>query len=252
VRESILAPFAVLVLWALVWGWKRYGLGAVKYGVAMAAGLTLIVIPWTIRNYVVTHEFVPISIISMVLIGAGNNDCVAAESFGTPFYGDNPCPVLDAERAQLLVNEHKPANLVNESRAYATLGWRFIFGHPGEYLELCARRAWTTFDPWHEKQHLVGAKKLIMLVYFLLFVYTGLFGAVWAARSGHLSFGALTLYILLLISYAPLVAIFVSHDHRFAIGIHLMLACFAGVWMAHFQGIRGLFPASWQVRNTVE
>jgi hypothetical protein len=97
------------------------------------------------------------------------------------------------------------------------------------------------FDPWHPRQYLRGWKKWAMLLYFLVFVATGVVGAAWVAMRGA-PFQAKTLYVLLLASYAPLVAAFVSHDHRFAVGIHVLLACFAGAWVAHFASGRGVRP----------
>jgi len=212
----------------------------------MAAGLTAVVAPWTIRNYVLTGEFVPISIASVRLIGAGNNACVAAESWSTPFYGDNPCPSLNAQRAELLATQtSRGPQVVKEARAGAVLGERYILGHPGVYLKLCVRRAWTAFDPWHPEQHLAGLKKWVMLLYFLVFVVVGVVGVGWFATPDA-PFQVKTLLLLLLAMYAPLVFVFVSHDHRFAVGIHLLLGCFGGAWLAHFRFAQGWFGASSQ------
>jgi hypothetical protein len=101
------------------------------------------------------------------------------------------------------------------------------------------------FDPWHPRQHLAGGKKWAMLLYFLVFVATGIAGAVWVWMHGAPS-QAKVLYVLLLASYAPLVLVAVSHDHRFAVGMHLILGCFGGAWLAHFPFARGVFRASRQ------
>jgi len=249
-RESNLVQFLLLILWAVIAGWKSNRPAVLKEGAAMAAGLALIVIPWTIRNYRVSGEVIPVSAISMSLIGAGNNDCAAAEGWSTPFYGDDPCASLDAQRAELLAGRHQEEGVLTISYAQATLGLRFIFGHPGEYLKLCVRRAWTVFDPWHYRQHLTGVKKWVMFLYFLIFVGTGVIGAVWAAGR-EVTFPVGTLYVLLLTGYAPLVLVFVSHDHRFAIGIHLLFACFGGAWLAHFRTARLWFTASGQNPSAV-
>jgi hypothetical protein len=234
-REAVVAPFAALVALAFLWTWRKRGMAALKPALLMAAGLIIVVAPWTIRNYVVSGgQFVPISTISWTLLGAGNNDCVAAEGWGTPFYGDSPCRSLNQQQAVLLASQHEIPTFVTQARANAALGKRWIAGHPGAYLKLCIRRAWTMFDPLHPQQHLAGAKKLMMVSYFVVFVYTGVIGAVWVALHAKKSFQIITLYVLILAMYAPLAALFISHDHRFAIGIHLLLACFAGAWLAHF------------------
>jgi 4-amino-4-deoxy-L-arabinose transferase-like glycosyltransferase len=234
IREAVFAPFAALVLLAFVWNWRKHGMASIKPAAIMAAGLILVVAPWTVRNYVVSGgEFVPISTTSWALVGSGNNDCVAAEGWGTPFYGDDPCPSLNQERTALLASRHEVSTTATRARAFATLGKRWIASHPGAYLKLCIRRAWTVFDPLHPQQHLTGANKLVMVSYFVVFVYTGVIGAVWVALRARKTFQILTLYVLILAMYVPMVLLFVSHDHRFAIGIHLLLACFAGAWLAH-------------------
>ena len=235
VRESMLASCAVLALWFFIANRRSGGLAALKTAAAIVAGLVIVVIPWTIRNYVVTGgELIPISTISLALIGAGNNDCVSPESWDTAFYGDDPCPSLNEQTAALLAREHKISQTLTRMRATATIGEHWIFSHPEKYLKLCVRRAWTLFDPWHPRQHLNSGKKLVMLLYFAIFVFPGVVGAVWVAMRRPVSFQVMTLYWLILAMYVPLIALFISHDHRFGIGIHLLLACFGGAWLAHF------------------
>ncbi|HEY8053043.1 MAG TPA: glycosyltransferase family 39 protein, partial [Steroidobacteraceae bacterium] len=213
IRESVLVPFAALVLLAVVWHWRKQGIAALQPAAAMVAGLILVVAPWSIRNYEVSGgEFVPISTISLSLLGSGNNDCVAADGWGTAFYGDSPCPSLDRQVSALLLSEGKISTTVTRARASATLGKHWIASHPGGYLKLCIRRAWTVFDPLHPQQHLAGVKKLVILSYFMIFVFTGLIGAAWMALHARKSFPMIALYVLILAMYAPLVTLFVSHD----------------------------------------
>jgi len=245
IRESILLPFAALMLWTVFSGWRKNRVAALGSALAMAAGLIATVIPWTVRNYVVTGEFVPISTISLNSLGTANNSCVAAGGWSEPFYENEPCPSLDAQRAALLASWNKGTQVVYRSRANAALGRRYILQHPGEFLKLSARRAWTVFDPWHPRQHLSGGKKWVMLLYFLVFVATGIVGAVWVWMHGA-PFQAKALTVLLLASYAAMAAVTVSHDHRYAVGMHLILGCFAGAWLAHFPLARGVIRASRQ------
>jgi 4-amino-4-deoxy-L-arabinose transferase-like glycosyltransferase len=236
IREAILAPFAALVLLAFLWNWRKHRMASLTPALLMVAGLILVVAPWTIRNYAVSGgHFVLIATQPWALLGAGNNDCVAAEGWGTPFYGDSPCTSLNQQRAALLASQHEISTTLTRARANATLGKRWIASHPGAYLKLCIRRAWTVFDPLHPQQHLTGVKKLVMVSYFVVFVFTGVIGVVWMAPHAKNSFQITTLYVLILAMYVSMVALFVSHDHRFAIGIHLLLACFAGAWLAHFR-----------------
>jgi hypothetical protein len=161
-------------------------------------------------------------------------------------------PVIDSPSSaepisSLLASRHEVSTTATRARANATLGKRWIASHPGAYLKLCIRRAWTVFDPLHPKQHLTSVNKLVMLSYFVVFVYTGVVGAVWVALRARKTFQIITLDVLILAMYAPMVLLFVSHDHRFAIGIHLLLACFAGAWLAHFRAFsvierKGFYP----------
>lgn len=232
VRESMLFALAGLILWRIAAGWNKQRAAALRSAALMAISAGIVVLPWTIHNYQVSHEFVPISTISQSLLGSGNNVCVASESWTTPFYGDSPCPALDAKRDALSISWGKDPDLfLYASRANSKVGEQFILSHPGEYLELCVRRAWTMFDPWHPVQHLDKGRKAIMLAYFLLFVYAGVFCAGWVLLRGAPPLSK-PLYVLLLFSYAPMVLAFISHDHRFAIGIHILLACFVGAWVA--------------------
>jgi len=236
-RELMLGPFAALTLLALVRMWPKSKLTALTSAAWLSAGLLLPILPWTIRNYMEAGVVVPISTISGYTIGAGNNACVAV-NWNVAFYGDAPCSALDQRRYALLAEWHKEPRVVFNDRAYRDLGLAYIRGHVGEYLKLCFRRAWTIFDPWHPAQGLDHRKKTVMLLYFLAFVAPGLIGAAWLPSRGVPS-KAWPLYVALIASYAPLAVIFVSHDHRYAIGIHLILAMFAGVWMAYlFRGTK--------------
>lgn len=190
VRESMLVPFAALILWTVVSTWRKSRVAALWSALAMAIGVTAIVVPWTIRNYLATGELVPISTISLSVTGSGNNSCVAVEGWGTPFYRDDPCPSLDAQRAALLASWNKGTQAVYRSCANAVLGWRYILGHPGEYLKLSARRAWTVFDPWHPRQYLRGGKEMGDAPVFSLFCRDGscecgVGGDAWSAVPGE-------------------------------------------------------------------
>lgn len=227
IRESVLAPFAALVALAVVWLWRKDRMAGLLSAAALAAGSAAVVLPWTVRNYIVTGLLVPISTISLLAFAAGNNSCVATGGWTTAFYGDNPCPALDVQANRALSVANREPKIVFLYQALAAAGWNFVERNPGAYLKLCFRRAWTVFDPWHPAQHLQGAKKLGMLLYFLFFIVAGVAGAAWFAAEGPPA-GSAVLYTVALASYLSLVAVYVSHDHRYTVGMDLPLCGFAG------------------------
>ncbi|HYL78116.1 MAG TPA: glycosyltransferase family 39 protein [Bryobacteraceae bacterium] len=239
VRELVIPSFLALIVLVVIRVWRRSKRSALLYAVSLTAGLLIAILPWTIRNYVVTGAIVPISAISGFAVGAGNNSCVAAGKWTTAFYGDDPCPSLDEQRYALLAAWNREPRVVLNDRAYMILGLAYVREHPGEYLKLCVRRAWTFFDPWHPRQDLHGRKKLAMALYFLIFLAPGVIGAVWFFLHGARDMAS-PLYVLILAGYLPLALIFIPHDHRFSIGVHLILGMFAGVWMAHIFGRRAV------------
>ena len=226
-RESMIAPFVVLVAYALLSRWRERGIHALGFATAMTAAAVLTVAPWTFHNYKEYGVFLPVSSISGTSLSLGNNECVAIEGLFVPFDGDGSCPPLDAKRYAVLKEmPAEPSSFWND-KAYAQLGREFVLQHPLDYLRLCVRRAWTTFLPYHPRQNVGAGKKLMLVGYFVLVIVVGFVSIVVAARKG-LSPYAKVLLLAALASYLPLVAIYVSVDLRYRVGIDLILGCFAG------------------------
>lgn len=232
IREAILLPVAALIAWRVIQCWKNNRAAALKSAVLMSAGIVVVILPWTIHNYVVSHEFVPISTISQDLMGNGNNECEAAEGWTTPFFGLLPCRPNDAKREALVRSWGKNPDLfLWASRGNEKVAIQFIKSHPGAYIKLCIRRAWTAFNPWQPSAHLNVFHKIIMGGYFLVFVFGGIAAAIWLWRRGAPELASV-LYVLVLASYLPQVAVFVAQDHRYSPGLFTLLAMFLGAWVA--------------------
>lgn len=226
-RESMVLPFATMAVLGTVYRWRPRPSFAISSGLVMVAAAVMTVAPWTLHNYKQFHVVLPVSSISGTSLGIGNNECVAAGSLFTPFDGDIACPPLNVQRETLLKQMPKEPSTVWNDRAYGQLGRDFILQHPADYLRLCFRRAWTTLLPYHPRQGLSGIKGLIVILYFILVVVGGLVSVLVSCLKGQTREARVLMWVAL-VTYVPLVAIYVSTDLRYRIGIDLLLACFAG------------------------
>jgi hypothetical protein len=102
-----------------------------------------------------------------------------------------------------------------------------VLQHPVDYLRLCVRRAWTTFLPYHPRQNIAVGKKLILVLYFAFVIVVGLGSVFLSALSGLTTYAKVLLWVAGA-SYVPLVAVYVSSDLRYRVGVDLILGCFAG------------------------
>lgn len=141
-RPNILLFCPLIPLWLLV----RYTdsgrwLKSVRSTVLVAVGALLIILPITLRNYVVGNDFVLISAQGGIAFQAGNNadfDGVfavpsGADQVGGTFWEDH-CTYI-AEQA--LGHALKPSEV---SRYWFDLGWDFIFQQPAEALKLYLKK----------------------------------------------------------------------------------------------------------------
>lgn len=245
-RESMVLPFAVMAVLGVVYCWRQPR--SVAGPLVMAAAAVMTVAPWTLHNYNQFGVVLPVSSISGTSIGIGNNECVTAGSLFTPFDGDVACPPLNVQREALLKEMPKEPLTVWNDRAYARLGRNFIIQHPGEYLRLCFRRAWTTFLPYHPRQALGGIKALVLILYSILVIGVGFVSLLLSIWRGQ-TIAARVLMWVALSTYIPLVAIYVSADLRYRVGTDLLLGCFAawGYSVLATYAMRRLLPNSNQL-----
>jgi dolichyl-phosphate-mannose-protein mannosyltransferase len=226
-RESMVAPFVAMVALGVLNRWRKQGFRTIGGAVAMIGAAVLTVAPWTLHNYQQYRVFLPVSSISGTSLSLGNNECIAGEGLFVPFDGDGGCLPLDAKRyAALKQMPAQPFSFWND-RAYAQLGREFVLQHPVDYLRLCVRRAWTTFLPYHPRQNVGAGKKLVLVGYFVLVIAMGLVSIFVGTPKGLSPYAKVLLWVAVA-SYAPLVAVYVSADLRYRVGIDLILGCFAG------------------------
>lgn len=94
----------------------------------------LIVLPWTVRNYVVFHRFVPLKTSFGLNFWMGNNP--NATGFLYTMAGEPMPHTLPPERVAYLAS-------LNEAERYAVLqreAWQWVIAHPDRFLELTIKR----------------------------------------------------------------------------------------------------------------
>lgn len=154
VRPNVLAFAPVAVLWVLWAGSRRSGAGpARRAALALVAGVVLAVAPATIRNRVVSGQWVLISANGGINLRIGNNpeadgihaaipeiESLADLSGWTCF--DYPALVSGLAR-----RVGHPLDYAEASRVWAAEAWRWIAAHPLRFAALTAKRTALFFGP---------------------------------------------------------------------------------------------------------
>ncbi len=133
VRPALLVMLPMAFVWLL---WKRLLRGAIL----LAVGSTLVIVPWTIRNYVHDHRFVLVASDGGVTFWTGNN----ALAHGEGDMAANP----DLKRAsQALRADHPGLNEAAMEPVYYREAWSWITSHPTAWLWLEVRKAFYLVVP---------------------------------------------------------------------------------------------------------
>jgi 4-amino-4-deoxy-L-arabinose transferase-like glycosyltransferase len=113
-----------LVAWCLRAGWRR-GLGLTVISAAVAM---LVVAPWTIRNAIVMHGFIPISMQDAALYGTFNSQSAGDAEFPYVWLPE-PANVVP------LFNKHHPLSDVTLRSRLIHAGVSYISAHPDSVLK---------------------------------------------------------------------------------------------------------------------
>jgi 4-amino-4-deoxy-L-arabinose transferase-like glycosyltransferase len=170
-NTSLLAPFPFLVLW-LWWTWRRNGRPCNRALILSIAACLLVLTPWTTRNLVVFHRFIPIRDNFGLELWVGNGH-------DTDFSIDN---VKEFDQAgEIAFMEGKRQNALG-----------FIHAHPSLFVRSFAWRAfhfwiapvgsawcWISLFAWiglvlpqRQKKSMVAPFALIMIVYPFVYYVT--------------------------------------------------------------------------------
>jgi 4-amino-4-deoxy-L-arabinose transferase-like glycosyltransferase len=186
-----------------------------------------VVAPWTIRNYIRFHAFIPVAAIVGEDLATGNNDCVARESLLTSYWSEGPCVDLNrqiiAARA-LTPMLDLPAG-VQYDRLSRRVALQFIAERPTAYVKLAIRRLWTSLLPFAPRGNQRGYERIVFTLYWLLIFPAGIIGLLSRLRQPE----SRTLFLALIIalSFFSIMAVLYWSDLRFRVGIDLLLGCFA-------------------------
>jgi hypothetical protein len=181
----------VLVAWSVRVGWRR---GAAMTAVALACAV-VVVVPWTIRNAIVMHGLVPISMQDAAAYGTFNPQSAADPTFP---YAWRDAPTSDA----YVFDRSRPISDVALRSKLDSLALNYIKQHPASVLEAFfwngLSRLWDVRRPSHALVEVPfeGRSRLVselgLYAYYVLFVL--MLAGLWRARRRRwLVLGALAL-----------------------------------------------------------
>lgn len=194
---------------------------------AITVSAFAVIAPWTLRNYIRFHAFVPVAAIVGEDLATGNNECVAKESLLTSYWSEGPClplnrRIADARALTPLLN--LPAS-VRYDRLARQAAFGFIEEHPLAYGKLAIRRLWTCLLPYAPRGNQRLHERIVLTAYWLAVFPAGTAGLLFWLR--RLEPRTVLLALIIALSFLSIMAVLYWSDLRFRVGIDLLLACFA-------------------------
>ena len=249
-RETAGPLLLVMAGYALVA--RPFGLGRSVAATFATVGLAaVVVIPWSIRNYLSTGAVVPVSAISGTALWIGNNECIAAEPLFSWYWAEGTCPPLQAERERrmLPLSPRQRESSVVLNQMDASLGMQFVKSHPAQFVQLSARACRRPVHSLSSAADAVARTGAGADGVLAPRDSAGIVGLVSSIRRGERS--GLVLGLLIAAIVAPRqILVYFSPDMRYRIAADLLLACFAGAWLVRVGGGVAL-PRAAQVPSTV-
>jgi hypothetical protein len=193
----------------------------------IAVSALAVIAPWTVRNYVRFHAFVPVAAIVGEDLAEGNNECVASESLFTSYWSEGSCLPLNrrvAEERALTPPSNLP-EAIQFDRLSGRAALDFIRLHPAVYLKLMIRRLWTSLLPYAPRGNQHVPERVALTIYWLAIFPAGIAGLLFWLRKFESRTALLALIVAL--NFLSIMAVLYWSDLRFRIGIDLLLGCFA-------------------------
>ncbi len=200
VNPAVISVLPALALWA-IWPLRHRFASAGRLVVASSLIFAAGIMPWTVRNYVVFHKFIPFRSNFALELWLGNNPAVP-DSWA-PWLHPNDDP---AEAAKYVSMTEIPYMQEKQQEA-----WRFIRTHPLETLNFTLHRFsnnWIGLDqPPAEIWNHVPLKVKLIIFGDSVFPLLSLMGVLFAYRSNNEAAGPLASVML----FFPLI-FYITHS----------------------------------------
>jgi hypothetical protein len=199
-----------------VWLWHRHRKSSGACWLSLVGGVALVVLPWTVRNYVVAHEFIPVAVEE-----AGQTAFVG--NFA-PSLGAWEGPHKEAWEADLahIAAAHPGADAATLDRAYLAAAADEVRSQPGVFPEMLALKAWRF---WFSN----ASGRLGIAVVVVQAVFLGL--AVWGLVKRSLP-ADVAWFFGLVIGYTWLLHALVYADVRFSLPLIPYVVLFGAAALA--------------------
>ena len=234
-RPDILLFAPALLVWLVILhrpAWQRVA----GYAACLIGGCLLAILPVTIRNYVIAHQFVPIASYGGVNLYIGNNP--DADGMSALIRGDPadwwPCYRAQVQRAADAIGHKPTATEVSSYYVHAT--WDYVRTHPGEALARVLRKAayfWTRWEIYNNQDIHFVTSHYTPIVRFLplSFWIVGPLGLLGMLLSMSRSRTLLPLWSLVLTYMAVVAVFFAAARFRLpAVFVLILLGCYALHW----------------------
>lgn len=239
-RPNGLLVIALFILWVAVMVWKKVIPWRIATrSVAISTLLAIAIIaPWTIRNYIVSHAFVPVATgDGTVLLGAYNN-MVLTQNFAGGFYGSWINPLISSPK---IANQYPPncsgACEVTRENAFKNYAEQWILSHKRttlRILELHATNLWLPFLnevdlPTYRFPHQQSTQLVLSMMrnftrpFFVLAAF-GLLVTLWRWRE------FLFIYLMILMTIVEGIIFYSSPRFRAPIEPMLILLAAGAIW----------------------
>jgi hypothetical protein len=227
--QTLFIPAVLLFVWWLLARARPRLIALIAKAAIVYAAMAVVILPWTVRNYIELGEFVLIS----------------TNGGGTLLAGNNPTATGDDNENDDLVKQvpNDVKGQVANDRIAAALAFKWIHDNPTKFLVLVPRKVWRLWVPDGESEWLYqagfknyddlwrifrGVRGLNQLYYACLLVLFCLSSVYLLRQHRELLPYAATGYIL--VAYLTVISIIFSGQSRFHFPLMPWVALYAA-WM---------------------